>query len=62
MRLCAKLCYDPPPSPPIREVLWEMRPRWLLRGLTVELEPSEPQRKEPRMAHTQHTPTLASLE
>src|SRR5215203_734962 len=36
--------------------------RCLLRGLGVERGHPTPRRKEPRMAHPQHTPTLASLE
>jgi hypothetical protein len=37
-------------------------PRCVLRGLRIEQRPSEPQRKEPRMAQIQHTPTPPSLE
>ena len=34
----------------------------MLRGLAVKRGHPNPRRKEPRMAHPQHTPTLASLE
>src|SRR5215210_9345536 len=37
-------------------------PRCVLRGLAVKRGHPNPRRKEPRMAHGQHTPTLASLE